>query len=93
MHGRPHYSTDAGGHLYYSATGEWYLSTSFSPNTTLHTAAIAAAGEVPLDETPWRYWSKDQMFVLKNLTVEEPVQRTALVQKYARGLRARFKLY
>ena len=47
--GRPHYTTAAGGHLYYWAS-EWHLTTIFDTVTNKKTASVGSpdGGEVPL---------------------------------------------
>ena len=45
--GRPHYKATTGGHLYYSATGKWFLNKSFTPDKTVSRANIQTSGEVP----------------------------------------------
>jgi hypothetical protein len=63
--GRPHYSTPAGGHMYYiykgwpasmnvhSTGAKWVLSTGFTPDRTTCLAHVAAAGAVPVGEAVW----------------------------------------
>ena len=46
--GRPHYKTEAGGHLYYSTDGKWLMNqVSFTPDELGCAAWFATAGEVP----------------------------------------------
>ena len=56
--GRPHWSTAAGGHLYYwPANGTWLLNaTGFTPDKGDCTACIlAGVGAVPVGEAVWQY--------------------------------------
>ena len=71
--GRPHYSTAAGGHLYYSTTGKWFLnSDEFAPDKATCHAAFATIGAVPVGEAVWRYWDGDKWVV-------RPLQGVGLV--------------
>jgi hypothetical protein len=54
--GRPHYSTTAGGHLYYSIGGSWYLGTEFTPDEKKCSAWIKTVGEVPAGEMVWEFY-------------------------------------
>ena len=53
--GRPHYKTEAGGHLYYSINGKWFLSDKFTPDEDNAAAWFATAGEVPKAAT-WQWY-------------------------------------
>ena len=69
--GRPHYSTAAGGHLYYSTTGKWFLnSDEFAPDKATCHAAFATIGAVPVGEAVWEYWDGGK-WVGRTLTVAE----------------------
>ena len=68
--GRPHWSTPGGGHLYYSTSGKWFLSTVFTPAKTSCTAWFATAGEVPVGEAAWQYHDGSK-WVERALTVAE----------------------
>jgi hypothetical protein len=69
--GRPHWSTAAGGHLYYSVTGEWILNAyGFFPDEDGANAFFATAGAVPAGEVAWRY-AVDGKWGDRTLTVAE----------------------
>ena len=68
--GRPHYKTEAGGHLYYSTDGKWLLATDgFTPDKTSCSAWFETAGEVPKAAT-WRWWD-GKAYVDRGLTLTE----------------------
>jgi hypothetical protein len=87
--GRPHWSTAAGGHLYYSTTGKWLLNANeFSPDETASHASFVTSGAVPRGEVAWQVYD-DGRWVTRLLTVAElsaaevaeaiEVERTATV--------------
>ena len=47
--GRPHWSTEEGGHLYYSTAGKWFLSSTFTP-TELNCSASFTTDGSPVGE-------------------------------------------
>eukprot|EP01047_Picozoa_sp_COSAG01_P037636 COSAG01_NODE_3005_length_6731_cov_34.287394_2_plen_210_part_00 len=53
--GKPHYKTEAGGHLYYSVTGRWYLNKEFTPDATRAIATFKTNGAMP-GEAVWEWW-------------------------------------
>ena len=78
--GRPHYRTAAGGHLYYSGTGKWFLNPrEFTPDKPSCCANFAAAGAVPVGAAVWSYCDMNLedtdgtmgRFVDRELTVAE----------------------
>jgi hypothetical protein len=69
--GRPHWSTAAGGHLYYSTTGKWFLNAhEFSPDDTASHASFVTSGAVPRGEVAWQVYD-DSRWVTRLLTVAE----------------------
>lgn len=72
--GRPHYSTAAGGHLYYNvAHGKWLLNAGgFSPDGLNCTAHCETLGAVPAGnlDMVWRYYDGTD-FVERTLSVTE----------------------
>jgi hypothetical protein len=53
--GRPHWSTAAGGHLFYSRSGKWYLQADgFTPGKGTADAYFETAGGVPAGDAVWR---------------------------------------
>jgi hypothetical protein len=55
--GRPHYSTAAGGHLYYSVDlGSWLLNDAFTPAKPSCVAAFVTKAPVPVGKATWHYY-------------------------------------
>ena len=75
--GRPHWSTEEGGHLYYSTTGKWFLCSSFKP-TELKCAASFTTDGSPVGEAMCQFLDMSLKhadgtmgkFVRRPLTVE-----------------------
>eukprot|EP01051_Picozoa_sp_SAG22_P009399 SAG22_NODE_782_length_7256_cov_8.627498_5_plen_656_part_00 len=68
-HGKPHYASRGGKHLYwYGPTGKWFLSNSFTPDTSAAVAWIEESGAVPTETSTWQVhadgaWSERQLVI------------------------------
>jgi hypothetical protein len=53
--GNPHFSNEAGKHLYTMANGAWCMGPSSTPSATTATAITAGGRPVPKGSTPWKF--------------------------------------